>query len=528
MNRSWIVYAALLVLLGALGGAGLAIMLGLGGEQTLSGSESSPGNEPRILYWVAPMDPGYRRDEPGLSPMGMELIPVYEDGDSADNDTYVRINPSVINNIGVRTARVHRQAFSQTVNAVGYVRLVDELTSVVDVRSEGWIERLPVAAVGDEVEAGSLLFSLYAPGIATAQSEYLQAVRTGRQAMIDASVARLQALGMTRGQVQALARRGTAAALTGVIAPQAGIVTELSVREGAFVRPGDPVMTIADLSEIWVITDVFEDRIAQIEPGNVVRISTSAQPGREWTGQVEYIYPAVDPQSRTIPVRIRLENADLGLRPGAYVNAVIEADPRTNVLMVPREAVIRTGQSERVIIYDGDGRFRPARIVTGGESGGMVEILSGLVEGELVVVSSQFLIDSEASLQGVMLRMSPPGEIGGSGHQTDPSLASVPVEGTGIVNSLMAGHGMIDITHDPIAALSWPAMTMSFLTIEGLSLDGITAGDRVQFSLIEDGGNWRISAIDSLESHQGDPVDRAGPEEGEPQPGSASDDGEDQ
>jgi membrane fusion protein, copper/silver efflux system len=169
--------------------------------------------------------------------------------------------------------------------------------------------------------------------------------------------------------------------------------------------------------------------------------------------------------------------------------------------------VIRTGQSERVIIHDGEGRFQPARIVTGAESGGMVEILSGIGEGELVVVSSQFLIDSEASLQGVMLRMSPPGEIAGSGHQTDPSLGDEPINGVGVVDSLMAGHGMIDITHEPIEALDWPTMSMSFLTLDGVSLDAISVGDRVRFSLRQDEGNWRISTIATLED---DALDHSG------------------
>ncbi len=499
MNRSWLIIGAGLFLLGLLVGIGFTLLTISGGNQGASDGEASASSEPRILYWVAPMDPNFRRDEPGLSPMGMELIPVYEGEASADGGNYVEINPAVINNIGVRTARVHRQTFSHTVNAVGYVRLVDDLTSVVDVRSEGWIENLPVAAIGDQVAAGDLLFSIYAPDIATAQSEYLQAVRTGRQALIDASAARLMALGMSREQIQALARRGSPAMQTRILSPRTGIVTALSVREGAFVQPGNHIMTIADLTEVWVIVDVFEDRIAQIEPGQSVSITTGARRGREWIGEVEYIYPTVDEQSRTIPVRIRLGNDDLSLRPGTYVNALIEAEPRSNVLMVPREAVIRTGRSERVIIQDGEGRFRPAQIVTGAESGGMVEILSGLTEGERVVVSSQFLIDSEASLQGVMLRMSPPGEISGSGHQTDPSIRALAVEGVGVADSVMAGHGMIDITHEPITALGWPTMSMSFLTLDGVLLDGISAGDRVTFSLSQEGGNWRISAIATIE-----------------------------
>lgn len=519
MNRNGIIFGAGLFLLGSLAGIGITLLTNSGGNQGASDDEMGTNTEPRILYWVAPMDPNFRSDEPGRSPMGMELIPVYEGEEASGDGNYVEINPAVINNIGVRTARVHRQPFSQAVNTVGYVRLVDDLTSVVDVRSEGWIESLPVAAIGDQVEAGDLLFSIYAPEIATAQSEYLQAVRTGRQALIDASASRLTALGMSRGQIQALARRGSPSTQTSILSPRAGVVTELTVREGAFVRPGDHIMTIADLTVVWVIVDVFEDRIAQIEPGQSVRITTGAQRGREWIGEVEYLYPTVDAQSRTIPVRIRLDNADLSLRPDTYVNAVIEAQPRSNVLMVPREAVIRTGQSERVIIHDGEGRFQPAQVVTGAESDGMVEIISGLAEGELVVVSSQFLIDSEASLQGVMLRMSPPGEISGSGHQTDPSERDDPVAGVGVVDSLMAGHGMIDITHEPITALDWPTMSMSFLTLDGVSLDGIAVGDRVAFSLSQEGSNWRISAIATLED---DAMDRGAhpmpPDEAEAEP----------
>jgi membrane fusion protein, copper/silver efflux system len=499
MSRIGFIFGAGLFLLGSLAGIGITYLTTSAENRDVSENGASAGSEPRILYWVAPMDPNFRSDSPGRSPMGMELIPVYEGDEGPDDGSYVEINPAVINNIGVRTARVHRQSFSQTVHAVGYVRLVDDLTSVVDVRSEGWIENLPVAAIGDQVEAGDLLFSIYAPDIATAQSEYLQAVRTGRQALIDASASRLMALGMSRGQIQTLARRSSPATQTSILSPRSGIVTELAIREGAFVRPGNHIMTIADLSDIWVIVDVFEDRIAQIEPGQSVRITTGAQRGREWVGSVEYIYPTVDPQSRTVPVRIRLNNQDMSLRPDTYVNAVIEAEPRDNVLMVPREAVIRTGQSERVIIHDGEGRFQPARIVTGAESDGMVEILSGIGEGELVVVSSQFLIDSEASLQGVMLRMSPPGEIAGSGHQTDPSLPDAPAQGIGVVDSLMAGHGMIDITHEPIEALDWPAMSMSFLTLEDVSLDAISVGDRVRFALQQDNDDWRISAIEPLE-----------------------------
>ncbi|MBI1236555.1 MAG: efflux RND transporter periplasmic adaptor subunit [Alphaproteobacteria bacterium] len=462
------------------------------------------GEERRILYWVAPMDPNFRRNEPGRSPMGMELVPVYEGEEPEGSSSFVEIDPRVVNNIGVRTARAQRAEFALTFAAVGYVQPIDENTSVVDVRAPGWIESLRVAAVGDQVALGDALFSIYAPEIATAQSEYLQALRSGRQAMIDASASRLRALGLTQGQIDALAQRGRATLQTSQFSPRSGIVTEMSVREGAYVQPGDQIMTIADLSDIWVRVDVFEDRIANISAGDTVRISTDAQPGRIWTGAVEYIYPTVDPVSRTISVRVRLENADFSLRPGMFVSARIDASPRTGVLTVPREAIIRSGQSDRVIISVGEGRFRPVRIVTGAEANDRVEILSGLEDGENVVVSGQFLIDSEASLQGVMLRMAPPGETAGPAAPSDLPPSPPIAEGTGIVDSLMPGHGMIDISHDPIEALGWPAMSMSFRTLDAVSLDNIAAGDRVRFSLTQSDGNWRISVIEAADAHQVD------------------------
>ncbi len=466
----------------------VGILIGVFGGRLMGGGEATSGSgEPEILYWVAPMDPNFRRDEPGKSPMGMDLVPVYAGDEPADTSS-VTISPSVENNIGVRTAVAERSRFAEDLNTVGYVRPVDDLTSVVDVRAQGWIEDLRVAAVGDVVEAGDLLFRMYSPEIVTAQTEFLQATRVGRSGLISAARSRLRALGVGNAQIDAIARRGQTQRLIDVYAPRPGVVLEMNVREGAHAHPSMVVMTIADLREVWVIADLFEDDAGVIEADQAVHMLSPAQPGRMWHGRVEYVYPTVDPTSRSIPVRMRFDNADGALRPEAFVNVRIEVAPRENVLSVPAEAVIRTGQSERVILALGEGRYQPARVTTGSEARGQVEILSGLAAGERVVVSSQFLIDSEASLQGATLRMSPAEE-----EAPPPEV----VFGTGVVDAVMASHGMIDLTHDPIPALDWPVMSMSFFLIdESVSLDGLAAGDVVDFSLRQNGdGQWRIATI---------------------------------
>ncbi|OLF80742.1 hypothetical protein AWH62_14680 [Maricaulis sp. W15] len=458
---------------------------------------AATSDEREILYWVAPMDPNFRQDEPGRSPMGMDLIPVYAGSEPTDDST-ITISSAVENNIGVRTANVTRGRFAEDLATVGYVRPIDDLASVVDVRAQGWIEDLRIAAVGDVVEAGDLLFRMYSPEIVTAQSEFLQAVNVSRPGLVAAAGSRLRALGVNQAQIDSIAQRGTPQRLVDVYAPRTGVVLEMNVREGAHAHPSMVVMTIADLREVWVVADLFEDEAAAIEPGQSVRLQSRAQPGRMWHGQVEYLYPTVDPRSRSIPVRMRFANSDGALRPEAYVNVRIEASPRDNVLSVPFEAVIRTGQSERVVLALGDGRYRLAQVRTGAEADGRVEVLTGLSEGERVVVSSQFLIDSEASLQGVALRMA-----GADAPAAPPEI----VQGAGVVDGVMASHGMIDLTHDPIPELGWPVMSMSFFTLDAVSLDGLSEGDEVSFTLRQnDEGQWRLASIARSDAAQPDPV----------------------
>ena len=498
MNTRNLVTALGLLLVGLIAGAGLMSVLGSGSGQP------DVADGPRVLYWAAPMDPSFRSDNPGKSPMGMDLVPVYESDDTASDDGAIRINPSVANNIGVRTDVVIRGRFHRTLSTVGYVRPVDGLTSMLDVRAEGWIEHLPVSAIGDRVTRGQVVLELYAPAIATAQSEYLQAVQIGRESLLQAARSRLVALGMDADQIAQLGRRGSAGRTVAIRAPQDGTVIAIGIRNGAFVRPGGQLMTISDLGTVWVIADVFEDDAQRVQTGDQARLETRSLPGRQWVGEVEYVYPTVNPQTRSVPVRIRLDNADGALRPDMYLNVAIETERRANVLQIPLEAVIRTGRSERVLLAEGDGRFRPASIVTGAESGGMVEVLSGLAAGERIVVSSQFLLDSEASIQGAMLRMSPPGAVI---HEPVPPGDDVPMDirTSGTVLSLMAGHGMIEIEHPAIPELARAAGTTMFNAVSGVDLSGIEPGASVEFTLVDAGeADWRVGSIETPAATDGE------------------------
>lgn len=401
-TRSWIVIALAASLIGGAGGWWLASLTTDSGD-----GESVAGSEREILYWVAPMDPNYRRDEPGNSPMGMDLIPVYADegGSSGVDQPSIRINPAVVNNIGVKTAPVERGTLYRQIETVGYIAPDADRIEHIHVRAEGWIEELVADTEGDRVEVGQLVFRIYSPALVSAQDEYLQAMRSGQQTLMRATVTRLRALGMQDNQIEALKSRGKVRQLFDVYSPINGFVMELNVREGMFVQPGTTIMSLADLSTVWVDVDIFENQIDWVEAGQTARMKLPFAPEREWTGEVDYVYPTIRAETRTARVRLAFDNPDLVLKPDMYANVAIDGAPRTDIVHVPSQAVIRTGNQERVILALGDGHFRPAMVRTGLESEGRVEILAGLSEGEKIVVSSQFLIDSEASMDASLLRM---------------------------------------------------------------------------------------------------------------------------
>lgn len=450
--------------------------------------------EKTILYWVAPMDPRFRSESPGKSPMGMDLIPVYEgaDQDTEEDPSVVRIKPSVVNNIGVRTAPVLRGNLTRDVETVGYLDYDESKITHLHVRANGWIENLAVKSVGERVSRGQLLFEYYSPDLANAQSEYLQALKTGRDGLIQASGQRLRALGFADAQVKSLQETRRIQRLVQIRASQNGIVSELFVRGGMYVMPNMNVMTLADLSSVWLLADVFESQTRSVEVGQAAYMSLSYVPGRIWEGSVEYVYPTLDLEARTLKVRLKFNNQDEELKPNMYAKVSIAGTGVENILTVPLEALIRTGSSDRVVLALGEGRYRAVEVRAGIEGNGRIEIKDGVQDSDRVVVSSQFLIDSEASLTASIMRMSEPEQLVSVGVDTSMAIATTKA----YVNSVMLDNNMINLTHDPIPAIGWPSMTMDFQVLDSVSLSEIDSGSSVEFSLQKDAsGTFNITGI---------------------------------
>lgn len=359
--------------------------------------------------YVCPMHPQIIRDQPGNCPIcGMDLVPLEAESTSTETDAppEVRITAQVVNSLGVRTASVERGRLWRAIKTVGYVGYDESKLSHVHLRTDGWIERLNVRSEGERVRRGELLFELYSPTLVNAQEEYLQALGVGNQSLIKASRERLIALGLRGDQVNALHRSRKVVQKVSINAPQDGVVASLNVREGMYVKPATEVLSLADLSSVWLLAEIFEQQAEWVKEGQAADVRLSFLPGQQWEGRVEYIYPSLDPKTRTLRVRLRFDNPQERLKPNMYADVTLYGGPKQDVLYIPREALIRTATEQRVILSLGEGRFRAQEVVAGMESGDFVEISSGLSEGDQVVVSGQFLIDSEASLKASLMRLS--------------------------------------------------------------------------------------------------------------------------
>ena len=376
-------------------------------------------NEEGVLYWVAPMDPNYRRDKPGKSPMGMDLVPVYA-GEASDGNL-ISIKPEVVQSLGVRTASAERTQLWRGIDTVGYVDYDESRVSHIHLRTEGWIENLAVKSEGERVKKGERLFDLYSPELVNAQKEFVTALSSGNKSLIRASKPRLAALGVSDSQIKQIEKTRQTKQNISVYAPQDGVVSSLMVREGMFVKPSMNVMRLGDLSSVWLLAEVFERQSQWVSVGQDAEVKLSYVPGHVWQGKVEYIYPSLDAKTRTLKVRLRFENPDEGLKPNMYANVRIFGGPKNNIVVIPLEGLIRTGRDERVIIDLGDGRFEARDVVAGMESGDYVEIMQGVDAGERIVISGQFLIDSEASMRAGIKRMDKPtGGIAEEGEETRP------------------------------------------------------------------------------------------------------------
>jgi Cu(I)/Ag(I) efflux system membrane fusion protein len=409
MNRNLILILAFIATIA------IGIVIGRQWAETATATGTTgAAAEREILYWVAPMDPNFRRDEPGKSPMGMDLVPVYADEVDSERGT-VKIDPTVINNLGVRTAAAGFGSLSRMIETVGYVGYDEESLTHIHTRVDGWIEKLTVTSTGDPVAKGEVLFELYSPTLVNAQEEFLVALRSQNRALDQASRERLAALGMTEGEIDRLARERKVEQRIRVYAERDGVVAHLGVREGIYVTPATNVMSLAELDKVWVLAEVFERQAAWVAAGQEAEVTLDYLPGERWQGRVDYVYPELDPKTRALKVRLRLDNESVALLPNMFARVTIHGDAAPAMVHIPREALIRGGPADRVVLDLGGGRYRAQPVTVGIESGDRVAIRDGLSRGDRVVTSAQFLIDSESNIESALKRMGAPA-MDHSGH----------------------------------------------------------------------------------------------------------------
>ncbi len=373
----------------------------------------------KIKYWVAPMDPTYIRDKPGKSPMGMDLVPVYEGDEETSDERIVKIDPLIVQNMGVRTATVKRGPLNVSIRTIGHIAYDEELVEHIHTKISGWVEELFVKTTGEEIKKGQKIISIYSPELVATEEEYLQALKyrekvsgssmediiTGADALLESTRKRLLLMDIDPEQIKALEESGTVRRDMILHSSSSGIVIKKHVFEGMKVDPGMELFTIADLSRVWAIASVYEYELPFLTVGQETTMRLPYEPGSVYRGQVTFIYPYLSPQTRTVQVRMEFDNPDQKLKPDMYADVVIKSKIAENVLLVPSEAVLKTGYRNIVIAYLGNGKFLPKNVTIGPEGEGVVQILSGLREGETIVTSGQFLIDSESNLREAINKM---------------------------------------------------------------------------------------------------------------------------
>lgn len=462
----------------------------------------------KVLYWHDPMVPNAKFDKPGKSPfMEMQLVPVY--ADDTPGGAAVRVSANVTQNLGIRVGKVEKMALRPRLSAVGSVVFDEQLLELVQARVEGYVTGLRVRAPLEHVKRGQPLADVVAPQWLAAQEEYL-ALLTAQsergQAIRDAARQRLVVLGVPEATIRDIEMRHKTNATTTVFSPIDGVVTELSVREGAAFMPGAALFRINGLKTVWVNAQVPEAQVSMIPPGSSVTARATAWPGVTFSGRVVALLPDVDVQTRTLAVRIVIDNPERKLAPGMFVSLEFSGMPEKPQLVVPSEAVITTGERSVVIVARQGGGFDVANVTTGTEVEGRTAVLTGLSEGQSIVLSGQFLIDSEASLKSTVARLETaaepaPDAEGSSAGSTAPTAHLTQGHITAIADDA------VTISHDPVPSLQWGAMTMSFKSPAAGLPTGLKVGDFVSFSFAEvQPGSYQIQSITMLDE-KGAPMD---------------------
>jgi Cu(I)/Ag(I) efflux system membrane fusion protein len=461
------------------------------GSAGMTGVDSNAA-EQQPLYWVAPMDANFRKDKPGKTPMGMDLIPFYgNQGVGSDSDPgTIMISPEVVNNLGVRTAKAMYAPLHSEISTVGYVKYDEDQLVHIHPRVQGWIEKLYIKSAGDPVTKGQALYEIYSPELVNAQEELLLAIDRKNKRLIRAAEDRLTALQLPNKAIINLRTAKKVKQTITFYAPQSGVIDNLNVREGFYVKPGTTLMSIGKLDQVWVEAEVFERQSSEVAIGIPVTMTLAYLPGKEWNGKVDYVYPTLDAKNRTVKVRLRFENRDKALKPNMFAQVVIHAESEQKVLLIPKEAVIRSGSTERVVLALGEGRFKSITVGIGRYGDEFAEVLAGLSEGDKVVSSAQFLLDSESSKSSDFKRM--------SYKVKADSISSGSVTVDGVINTVMIGHRMLNISRGPIKEWGRAAATLDFLVSKDIDMSSLSKGSRVKFTFHVAQGDFVITNIQSL------------------------------
>lgn len=441
----------------------------------LKAGDTDPATGTKILFYQDPMVPTSKFDKPAKSPfMDMMLVPVYAGGDTDQGN--VTVSPRIQQNLGVRTALVTDGTLSPQISAVGSIAYNERDQATIQSRAAGFVERLHVRATLDKVAKGQPLVDLYVPDWVAAQEEFLAIKRmqgNDLASLVDGARQRMRQVGMSDEQIRQVETTGKTQTRITIASPLNGIVVELMVREGMTVMAGTTLFRVNGLSTVWANAEVPESQSALLRPGAKVQARSPAVPGTVFDGKVQAILPEVNPSTRTLKARLELANPGGRLVPGMFVTMQFMDVRAEKALLVPTEAVIQTGKRTVVMLAEENGRFRPVDVEAGIESGGQTEIKRGLQAGQRVVVSSQFLIDSEASLKGVEARLN---------NSPKPAAADTSPRHEGEAKIEAVNKDSLTLVHGAIPSLKWGAMTMDFKSPPSQALPrSLQAGDRVSF-----------------------------------------------
>ena len=454
------------------------------------------GNESGTpLYWVAPMDANYQRDKPGLSPMGMELVPVYGKQANAESGKAgtVTINAAIENNLGVKVEQVSKESLSPRIETVGYIGFDQSLLWQVNVRVAGWIDKLHINAVGERVKKGDVLFTFYSPDLVKAQQDLINAYRSGRTGLVNAAKDRLISLGVDSEQIKQIIKARKATQNVAVKALADGVIASLNIREGGYISPQQSIISAGPIDDVWVDVEVFERQSQWIKKGIDAAMSLDAISGKKWQGKVDYVYPILDPDTRTLRLRLKFKNPENKLKPNMFANITLLPKSSEKVLTISHSAVIRSNGMARVVLSEGEGKYRSARINIGRETNGRIEVLAGLNEQDTVVTSAHFLLDSESSQSADLSRI----------NGLDKPQKSVWASGE--VTAVMREDNMLTISHQPIDEWDWPKMVMDFTAVDSLNLDDIKTGQKIDFEIAKTkAGGYQVL---NLKANQDKPID---------------------